>query len=66
VLWNVYTDVKDAGYRSMGTVWLERLVARSGIGPDSMVVFYGYAPALGLWLIKLYGHPECTHSRLLP
>jgi len=21
-------------------------------------VFYGYAPALGLWLMKLYGHPD--------
>ena len=22
------------------------------------MVFYGYAPALGLWLMKLYGHPD--------
>jgi thiosulfate/3-mercaptopyruvate sulfurtransferase len=22
------------------------------------VVFYGYAPALGFWLMKLYGHPD--------
>jgi thiosulfate/3-mercaptopyruvate sulfurtransferase len=58
VLWNIYTDLKDAGYRTVGTAALERLVARSGIGPDSTVVFYGYAPALGLWLMKLYGHPD--------
>src|SRR5579859_3112772 len=58
VLWNVYTDLKDAGYRTVGTAALERLVARSGIGPDSTVVFYGYAPAIGLWLMKLYGHPD--------
>ena len=58
VLWNIYTDVKDAGYRTVGTAELERLVARSGIGPDSTVVFYGYAPALGLWLMNLYGHPD--------
>jgi thiosulfate/3-mercaptopyruvate sulfurtransferase len=58
VLWNVYTDLKDAGYRTVGTAALERLVARSGIGPDSTVVFYGYAPALGLWLMKLYGHSD--------
>ena len=56
VLWNVYTDLKDADYRTAGTATLERLVARSGIGPDSTVVFYGYAPALGLWLLKLHGH----------
>jgi thiosulfate/3-mercaptopyruvate sulfurtransferase len=56
VLWNVYTDLKDADYRTVGTAALERLVARSGIGPDSTVVFHGYAPALGFWLMKLYGH----------
>jgi 3-mercaptopyruvate sulfurtransferase SseA len=34
VLWNVYTDLEDAGYRTVDTAALERLVARSGIGPD--------------------------------
>jgi thiosulfate/3-mercaptopyruvate sulfurtransferase len=58
VLWNIYTDLKDAAYRPVGTAAVERLVARSGIGPDSTVVFYGYAPALGLWLMKLYGHAD--------
>jgi thiosulfate/3-mercaptopyruvate sulfurtransferase len=57
VLWNIYADLKDADYRPADTAAVERLVARSGIGPDSIVVFYGYAPALGLWLMKLYGHP---------
>jgi thiosulfate/3-mercaptopyruvate sulfurtransferase len=58
VLWNVYTDLKDADYRTVGAAAVERLVARSGIGSDSTVVFYGYAPALGLWLLKLYGHRD--------
>jgi thiosulfate/3-mercaptopyruvate sulfurtransferase len=58
VLWNVYADLKDADYRLVGSADLERLVARSGIHPDSTVVFYGYAPALGLWLMKLYGHRD--------
>lgn len=57
VLWNVYTDLKDADYRLVDIPALERLVARSGIGPDSTVVFYGYGPALGFWLMKLHGHP---------
>jgi thiosulfate/3-mercaptopyruvate sulfurtransferase len=56
VLWNVYADVKDADYRTVGSDAVERLIARSGIGPDTTVVCYGYAPALGLWLMKLYGH----------
>ena len=58
VLWNVYADLKDAGYGTVDAAAVERLVARSGIGPDSTVVFYGYAPALGLWLMKLYGHTD--------
>jgi thiosulfate/3-mercaptopyruvate sulfurtransferase len=58
VLWNIYADLKDADYRLAGAPALERLVARSGIDPDSTVVFYGYAPALGMWLMKLYGHRD--------
>src|ERR1700726_746458 len=54
VLWNVYQDLKDADYRLLDTAAAERLLARSGIGPGSRVVFYGYAPALGFWLMKLY------------
>ncbi len=66
VLWNIYTDLKDADYRTAGTAVLEQLMARSGIGPDSTVVFYGYAPALGLWLMKLTVRASpCAHSRLL-
>ena len=58
VLWNVYSDLKDSDYRTVGIAALERLVERAGIGPDSTVVFYGYAPALGLWLLKLHGHRD--------
>ncbi len=58
VLWNIYQDLKDPGYRPAGTPALEHLFARSGIGPESTVVFYGYAPALGLWLMQLHGHPD--------
>ena len=58
VLWNVYTDLKDADYRLADAAALQQLFARSGIGPDSTVVFYGYAPAMGFWLMKLYGHAD--------
>ncbi len=58
VLWNVYSDLKDADYRLAGDAAVERLFARSGIRPDSIVVFYGYAPAMGFWLAKLYGHAD--------
>ena len=58
VLWNVYRDLKDAGYRTVGTEAVQQIVRRSGIDPESTVVFYGYAPALGVWLMKLYGHRD--------
>jgi len=58
VLWDVYRDLKDADYRLIGTEATMRLLARSGIGPHSIVVFHGYAPALGFWLMKLYGHDD--------
>jgi thiosulfate/3-mercaptopyruvate sulfurtransferase len=53
VLWNIYSDLKDADYRLVGAAALQRLVTDSGIDGDSTVVFYGYAPALGVWLLKL-------------
>jgi thiosulfate/3-mercaptopyruvate sulfurtransferase len=56
VLWDVYRDLKDSNYRLMGRAAVEQLLGRSGIQPSSIVVFYGYAPALGFWLMKLYGH----------
>jgi thiosulfate/3-mercaptopyruvate sulfurtransferase len=58
VLWNVYADLKDADYRFVGTGSFESILSRSGIQPDSTVVLYGYAPALGFWLLKLYGHAD--------
>ena len=58
VLWNVYTDLKDGDYRTVEGDAFERLVAGSGIAPDTTVVFYGYAPALGVWLLALYGHRD--------
>src|SRR5215471_2000848 len=56
--WHIDGDLKEADYQLRDSAALERLVARSGITPDSTVVFYGYAPALGMWLMKLYGHPD--------
>jgi thiosulfate/3-mercaptopyruvate sulfurtransferase len=58
VLWNIYSDLKDVEYHTVSTAALERLVAGSGINPDSTVVFYGYGAAVGLWLMKLCGHRD--------
>jgi thiosulfate/3-mercaptopyruvate sulfurtransferase len=58
VLWNVYQDLKDPAYRPAVAAALDLLVARSDISTDSTVVFYGYAPALGFWLMKLRRHHD--------
>jgi len=58
VLWNIYSDLKDPEYQLVERPALEDLLARSGIRADSTVVFYGYAPALGFWLLNLYGHRD--------
>jgi thiosulfate/3-mercaptopyruvate sulfurtransferase len=58
VLWNVYVDLKDANYRLIDRDAFAQLVSRSGIEADTTVVFYGYAPAMGVWLMKLYGHAD--------
>jgi thiosulfate/3-mercaptopyruvate sulfurtransferase len=58
VLWNVYRDLKDANYRLVDKAATEQLLGRSGVAPGSTVVFYGYAPAMGFWLMKLYGHAD--------
>ena len=55
-LWGIYHDLKDDQYHLVDSVRLEQLLARSGITPESTVVFYGYAPCMGLWLMELYGH----------
>jgi thiosulfate/3-mercaptopyruvate sulfurtransferase len=58
VLWNVYRDLKDDDYHLVDGAATEQLLGRSGIAPGSTVVFYGYAPAMGFWLMKLYGHAD--------
>ncbi len=58
VLWNIYADLKDERYRPIDGDAFERQLVRSGIGPASTVVCYGYAPALGYWLLKSYGHAD--------
>ena len=58
VLWDAYGDLRDPAYRPVPTSELQRLISRSGITPDTTVVFYGYAAALGFWLMKAHGHRD--------
>ena len=56
VFWNAYGDLRPVDYRPIEDDALAALFARSGIGPDSTVVFYGYAAYLGYWLMRAHGH----------
>jgi thiosulfate/3-mercaptopyruvate sulfurtransferase len=56
VLWNAYSDLRDADYTPVGEATLRRLLSSSGIGPETTVVAYGYGALLGFWLLKAYGH----------
>jgi thiosulfate/3-mercaptopyruvate sulfurtransferase len=58
VLWDIYADLKDPDYRLVDAGRLQQVVRLSGIAPESTVVFYGYAPAMGVWLMELFGHRD--------
>jgi thiosulfate/3-mercaptopyruvate sulfurtransferase len=58
VLWNAYGDLRDADYRPIPRADFEHVLSRSGIGPDTTVVLYGYGALLGFWLMKAYRHRD--------
>jgi len=58
VLWNAYTDLRGDSYRPASDEEITSLLSRSGILPETTVVFYGYGGVLGFWLMKMYGHRD--------
>ena len=56
VLWNAYTDLHHADYSPVERSEFEDLLRRSGLASSDTIVFYGYGPYLGFWLMKAYGH----------
>jgi thiosulfate/3-mercaptopyruvate sulfurtransferase len=56
LLWNIYADLRHPDYTPTTTAELSALMARSGIGRDTTVVFYGYGAHLGYWLLQSHGH----------
>ena len=58
LLWDAYADLRDPAYRPVPPPELRRLFSRSGIAPETTVVVYGYAAALGFWLMKSHGHRD--------
>jgi thiosulfate/3-mercaptopyruvate sulfurtransferase len=58
VFWNAYTDLREADYRPIEHEQLECLLSRSGVTPNTTLVFYGYGAALGFWLMKAHLHND--------
>jgi thiosulfate/3-mercaptopyruvate sulfurtransferase len=56
VLWNIYADLRQAGYAPIDHHGLEQRLSLSGITPETTVVFYGYGAHLGYWLLRSHGH----------
>ncbi len=56
ILWNAYADLRHADYSLLNHSEFEGLLSRSGLTPGDTIVFYGYAPSLGFWLMNTYGH----------
>jgi thiosulfate/3-mercaptopyruvate sulfurtransferase len=56
VFWNAYGDLRPVAYRPLDAAGLGELLSRSGIAPDTTVVFYGYGAYLGYWLMRSLGH----------
>ncbi|MDB5043639.1 MAG: sulfurtransferase [Candidatus Eremiobacteraeota bacterium] len=55
-LWNAYTDLRRSDYRPISAAELQEVLRRSGVTPDTTVVFYGYGAHLGFWLLTSHGH----------
>jgi thiosulfate/3-mercaptopyruvate sulfurtransferase len=56
VLWDAYVDLRRPDYTTVPDDQLRALVRRSGIGPETTVLTYGYAAHLGYWLLQSCGH----------
>lgn len=56
ILWNAYTDLHHGDYSPVNRSEFEDLLRKSGLSPSDTIVFYGYGPYLGFWLMKAYGH----------
>jgi thiosulfate/3-mercaptopyruvate sulfurtransferase len=58
VLWNAYGDLRNAGYMPISPSGLQQLLVRSGVTPETSLVFCGYGAALGYWLMRAHGHRD--------
>ena len=59
IAWDWECDVLG-GFRlqPIATATMEALLSRSGVTPDTTVIFYGTWPTLPFWLLTLFGHRD--------
>lgn len=62
VFWNIFRDLLLPDWRiNLDVNSFERLMSKSGITNDAMVIAYGSYPGTGawiFWLLKLFGHQD--------
>lgn len=58
VFWDTYRDLRHADYTPADPDEIDVVLSRSGVTPGTTIVFYGYAPYLGLWLMDRHGHEK--------
>jgi Rhodanese-related sulfurtransferase len=56
ILWDAYKDLRHPDFSPIDKAEFEAVLARTALTPDTTVVFYGYAPVLGYWLLGRHGH----------
>jgi thiosulfate/3-mercaptopyruvate sulfurtransferase len=60
IVWDAYKDLRHSDYTPIDRSELDRLLSRSGVNADTIVVFYGYGPHLGHWLLEHHGHDRAV------
>ena len=56
VIWDTYRDLRHPDYTPADPDEIDAVLSRFGVTPETTLVFYGYAPYLGLWLMDRHGH----------
>lgn len=56
ICWDAYRDLRHPDFTPADPGELDALLSRSGLERENTIVFYGYAPYLGLWLLERQGH----------
>jgi thiosulfate/3-mercaptopyruvate sulfurtransferase len=56
ILWDAYKDLRHPDFSPINKAEFGAVLATAALTPETTVVFYGYAPVLGYWLLDRHGH----------